>query len=203
MWIYKAINKVILWNQRSSWQRRPIASAMRWTGWKVWRHPGFLYVSSYSMTQVQVWPSLTAARAVSRPRSLPASLTHPLYILSTLNLSVILPISPPPLVSSPFRCLSSFHSPPTHLSFSRSISTDHSVLLALLMTASIDLHLLPVLPLSVESHFPAYSTNSLSSLLHHCTSSILLFLITSFFISKCLPVSPHPSRTPPSLPPRL
>lgn len=102
-------------------------------------------------------PAATAAHPL--PSSPSASLTQQLYILPTLNLSVTLPISSSPCLGL-FRCHSSSPSPSTHLSFAHSISANHSALSAPLLTASIDLHLLPVPRLPVLSHFSAYSSNS-------------------------------------------
>lgn len=142
-----------------------------------------------SMTRLQT--QLKSQPQGLSPSSPSALLTQSHYFLPTLNLSVTLPIASSPCLGL-LLCHSSSNSPSTHLSIAHPISVNHSALLARLLTAPIDLHLLPVHRRSVLSDFSTYSSNSFSALLHHRTFPSHHFS-SLHFISKCLPLGPRPS----------
>lgn len=180
------------WLMGSFFTGRQSPTVTGWTLWECGKIWAIVYLFSCSMTQLQV-------RLESQPSGLlllhppfPASFTQPLYFLPTLNLSVSVPISSCHCLCL-FRCQSSSHSLSTHLSTAQSISVDHSALLAPLVTASIDLHLLPVLlppspsffsfsSIFLKFHFPSVASLHFILLIisHHfiLSASVSRWLLT-------------------------
>lgn len=158
-----------------------------WKKLTIEHHWAIVYVFSYFHT---LW--LTATRPISPPPSLSALITQPHYFLSTLNLSFTLPISCLPCLSL-FRCHSSSHSLSTHLSVA---------FLRITQPFQLFRRLLPLIFLS--SLFPV--SQFLTIFLHIPQIPFPLCCITALylahhfsslhFISKCLPLTPHPSSNP-------